>query len=79
MRVRLDVDGPPDVVLYLEVADNGVGAAPGALDDPRSYGVMGMRERAGHFGGTLVIDSHGGQGTRARLRMPMPPAEGHAR
>ncbi len=78
VRVRLDVDGPPDAVLYLEVVDNGVGAAPGALDDPRSYGVMGMRERAGHFGGQLFIDGHGGQGTRVRLRMPM-PSEGQAR
>jgi PAS domain S-box-containing protein len=76
VRVRLDVDGPPDAVLYLEVADNGVGAAPGALEDPRSYGVMGMRERAGHFGGQLFIDGHGGQGTRVRLRMPMPRDDG---
>jgi signal transduction histidine kinase len=33
--------------------------------------VIGMRERAGHFGGTLQIDSAPGQGTRVRLRMPL--------
>lgn len=33
---------------------------------------MGMRERAGHFGGRIAIDSHPGLGTRVRLTMPFP-------
>jgi signal transduction histidine kinase len=75
VRVRIVVDGPPHPVLYLEVADNGVGAVQGALDDRSSYGVMGMRERAGHFGGKLLIDSRRTHGTRGRLQMPMPHAD----
>ncbi len=51
--------------------DDGVGAAAAALGDPRSFGVVGMRERAGHFGGRLTIDSVPGQGTRVRLEMPL--------
>ena len=35
---------------------------------------MGMRERAGHWGGTLDIRSQPGQGTRVRLTMPLPVA-----
>ena len=72
-HVRMDivVDGPPDPVLYLDVRDDGQGAAPDALADPQSFGVMGMRERAGHFGGRLSIDSAPGQGTRVRLVMPL--------
>ncbi|WP_409970452.1 sensor histidine kinase [Piscinibacter sp.] len=70
--IRLYVDGPPDPVLHLEVRDDGVGAPRAALDDPRSYGVMGMRERAGHFGGRVSVQSEPGQGTCVRLTMPLP-------
>jgi PAS domain S-box-containing protein len=61
--------------LTMEVADNGVGAAAAQLNHPCAYGVMGMRERALHFGGALDIarsDGEGGMGTRVRLTMPMP-------
>lgn len=77
VRVRLYVDGPPAPVLHLEVQDDGIGASAASLDHPRSYGVMGMRERAGHFGGEVELRSAPGQGTRVRLRMPLPePAAG---
>ena len=72
VTIRVHVDAPPGPVLHLEVRDDGVGAARDALDHPRSYGVMGMRERAGHFGGRVAIDSHPGLGTRVRLTMPFP-------
>lgn len=78
VRVRLYVDGPPDPVLHLEVSDDGIGAQPAALNHPRSYGVMGMRERAGHFGGTVDIHGTAGQGTRVRLTMPLPAASSQA-
>ena len=74
VRIRLYVDGPPAAMLYLEVRDDGLGAARTALDHPRSYGVMGMRERAGHFGGRLRIDGTPGWGTCVRLTMPLPAA-----
>ena len=72
VAIRLYVDGPPEPVLHLEVCDDGVGAEPAALEHRRSYGVMGMRERAGHFGGQVRITSTPGRGTCARLTMPMP-------
>ena len=71
VRIGIHVDGPPDAVLYIDVRDDGVGAAPAALADPQSFGVLGMRERAGHFGGKISIDSAPGQGTRVRLVMPL--------
>ncbi len=71
VRIGIHVDGPPEPVLYLDVRDDGVGAAPAALADPQSFGVLGMRERAGHFGGRVTIDSAPGQGTRVRLVMPL--------
>jgi len=63
-----------DAVLVIEVSDDGRGARPEALASPRAWGVLGMRERAGHFGGTLAIDSREGEGTRVRLRVPLMPA-----
>lgn len=83
VRIRLYVDGPSEPVLHIEVRDDGIGAEPSALSHPRSYGVMGMRERAGHFGGTLAISGVPQHGTRVRLTMPMPmqvnpePKAGH--
>jgi PAS domain S-box-containing protein len=71
VRMSIAVDGPPSPVLYLDVRDDGVGARPEALNAPDSWGVMGMRERAGHFGGRLTVDSAPGQGTRVRLVMPL--------
>jgi signal transduction histidine kinase len=53
------------------VRDDGVGAPPEALNDARSYGVLGMRERAAHFGGRLGIDSAPRRGTTVRLVMPL--------
>jgi PAS domain S-box-containing protein len=71
VRMRIEVDGPPGSVLYLEVRDDGVGALPLALNAANSFGVIGMRERAAQFGGKLTIDSAPGQGTRVRLTMPL--------
>jgi PAS domain S-box-containing protein len=71
VHIRIDVDAPPAPMLYLQVRDDGVGVAPEALADPRSYGVLGMRERAGHFGGRIGIDSVPGRGTTVRLVMPL--------
>lgn len=61
--------------LTVSVTDDGCGAAPGAFDRADRYGVMGMRERARHFGGVLVISSAPGTGTAARLTLPLQSAE----
>ena len=44
------------------------------MDVARDHGVRGMRERAAHFGGELVIDSAPGAGTVVRLVMPLAAA-----
>ncbi len=69
--IRIDVDAPPQPVLYLQVSDDGIGAPDEALNDARSYGVLGMRERAAQFGGLLGIASAPGRGTTVRLVMPL--------
>ncbi len=71
VSIRIVVESPPQPVLFIEVRDDGVGAPASALNAPGSYGVMGMRERAGHHGGRLQIDSAPGSGTCVRLVMPL--------
>ena len=68
LNVRLEASAAS---LLLEVADNGQGVTESRLAHPRSYGVLGMRERAGHFGGQVDFDSLSGRGTTVRLTMPM--------
>ena len=71
LSIRVLVDQPPQPVLYIEVRDDGVGATREELNSPQSYGVAGMRERAGYFGGKLTIDGLPGQGTCVKLTMPL--------
>jgi len=61
--------------LHLSVEDDGCGAMPQAFESAQAYGIMGMRERARHFGGVIDIDSQPGRGTRMRLSMPLPAQE----
>jgi PAS domain S-box-containing protein len=61
-----------DDALTIQVEDDGAGAPAGAFTRPDSYGVMGMRERARHFGGRVTLSSNPGAGTRARLVIPLP-------
>jgi len=58
--------------LHLMVEDDGCGAPPQAFASPQAYGILGMRERARHFGGQIEIDSLPGRGTCMRLSMPLP-------
>ena len=60
----------------LTVKDDGVGfdpdrhpAVPGGKSE---LGLLGMRERAGYVGGTLVIKAARGAGTEIDVRIPMP-------
>ena len=57
--------------LHLSVEDDGCGAELKAFESAQAYGILGMRERARHFGGVIEIDSAPGRGTRMRLSMPL--------
>jgi signal transduction histidine kinase len=57
------------------VEDDGQGFDPDGLklpkDGGRGLGLLGMRERAELFGGTVDIESSPGRGTRIRVRVPL--------
>ena len=57
--------------ISITVRDNGKGANPGAFDAPDAYGVMGMRERARHLGGSLAISSTPGAGSLLHLHIEL--------
>ncbi|RYF29196.1 MAG: histidine kinase, partial [Comamonadaceae bacterium] len=59
-------------LLRVEVKDNGVGAPTRAFEAATAYGVLGMRERARHFGGRIDIASAVGQGSTFVLHLPLP-------
>lgn len=56
--------------IILEIIDNGKGITKSQVNDPKSLGILGMRERAMLFGGNLIIKSSMGSGTSVRLEIP---------
>jgi signal transduction histidine kinase len=73
--VRVDVRAD---VLSLEVVDDGVGISPDSARNPRSLGLLGIRERARRLGGTATIGPVEPGGTRVALTIPL-RREGAAR
>jgi signal transduction histidine kinase len=61
--------------LELTVRDDGVGFDPQATlagePSARSFGLLGMRERATAVGGTLAITARPGTGTTVAARLPL--------
>lgn len=57
--------------ISITVQDNGQGARASAFEAANAYGVMGMRERARHLGGSLHISSQIGLGSTFHLRIQL--------
>jgi signal transduction histidine kinase len=77
---RIDLQRVGDLV-RLRIEDNGRGFVLPAGEEPgtdapaqtaRGLGLIGMRERAALFGGTLTIASTPGHGTTLTLELPIP-------
>jgi len=65
VALRLDQDS-----LTLEVEDDGIGIRPNALDDSKSLGLLGMRERALALEGEVAVTPVHPRGTRVIVRLP---------
>ncbi len=69
--------GKQDDVLRLEIADNGIGlSSAGGTRGRRSFGLLGMTERATALGGELHLISIKGKGTTVLLTLPTAAARG---
>jgi PAS domain S-box-containing protein len=77
-QVSIDlVEG--DGQLTLEVHDNGRGINEQELQSHKSFGLLGMRERAVLLGGTATITGRPGKGTSVLVQVPLQDGDiGHA-
>jgi signal transduction histidine kinase len=57
--------------LILRIEDNGRGVTEQQLNDPKSLGLAGMRERAMVLGGEFKIAAAPAGGTVANVRIPL--------
>ncbi len=56
--------------LMLQVRDNGRGITAGEISNQKSFGILGMRERALVFGGAVELRGEPGKGTVVRVWIP---------
>ena len=63
MRIRRETGG-----IRVEVQDTGVGFDPEA--GPHGFGLLAIRERVQHLGGSIEVRSVVGEGTRVVIRLP---------
>jgi signal transduction histidine kinase len=73
-RVRVERQ---DASLCVSVQDQGRGFDPAQVTtrDTVHFGLQGMRERAESLGGTLVIETAPGRGTRVTATVPLEPSQ----
>jgi signal transduction histidine kinase len=60
-----------DGMLLLEVADNGKGITDAAVTNPKSFGLIGIKERVHSLGGEVNIVGTPNEGTRLTVKMPI--------
>ncbi|MDE3067421.1 MAG: response regulator [Verrucomicrobiota bacterium] len=61
--------------LVLEVKDNGRGISEAEMNNTKSIGLLGMRERAALLGGEVRLRGEPGRGTTVTVRIPRPQKE----
>lgn len=65
ISLRVDTDH-----FILKIVDNGRGVSEAELRNPKSLGLLGIRERAFLLGGKVDIEGKGGKGTMVSLSIP---------
>jgi PAS domain S-box-containing protein len=62
---------PARGILRIAVSDDGKGLPRGQINDRKSFGIVGMRERVHRIGGEFNIFSGPGRGTRLEIAAPL--------
>jgi signal transduction histidine kinase len=60
-----------DGMLLLEIVDNGKGISNDAINNPKSFGLIGIKERVHSLGGAVNVTGDSNGGTRLMVRMPI--------
>jgi PAS domain S-box-containing protein len=68
-RVSIELKEKPSQ-LILRVRDDGLGITPKQISDPKSLGLIGMRERVNACGGTITLCGMPNRGTIVTVRIP---------
>jgi len=63
--------------LEMEISDNGAGITEEQIASPRSFGIIGIRERVLQWGGEAVIKGIKGRGTTLTVTIPLDNGESH--
>jgi signal transduction histidine kinase len=69
-RAELVLDYSLPAAVRLEVRDDGTGVAAAADGEAPGFGLVGVRERAAHVGGTMSLESTPGRGATLRVEVP---------
>jgi signal transduction histidine kinase len=68
VTVRVEADG---CSLKATVRDDGRGISSAQVQSPDSFGLIGMRERAAHFGGRVTLQGRRQAGTTVSVEIPL--------
>jgi len=69
-RIEVTIKEDEEGVVRIVVGDDGDGFVPSLVDRGRHFGLQLIRDRLELFGGTVVVDSTPGSGTRVVARVP---------
>ncbi len=69
VSVRVEADGG---LLKAAVRDDGRGITAAQAQSPDSFGLIGMQERAAHFGGRVTVQGRRRAGTTVNVEIPLP-------
>jgi signal transduction histidine kinase len=58
-------------IIYFNISDNGIGITEKQINAKKSFGILGMKERASAFGGSLNICNGDDHGTVIKLILPI--------
>lgn len=72
--VEVHIESQEDKIMA-SIWDNGRGLAPDSLEQRKTFGLRGLRERAQLLGGSFDIFSRMGEGTTIRVLLPRPTAD----
>lgn len=72
VEIELKVNGKN---LEFSVSDNGVGISETGINSRKSFGIIGMKERAASLGGTFQISGASERGTTVRISFPLSRVE----